>query len=112
MSNSLLTLINNSLNNYDDTDPLWRQFVSDHKVYLIANSTYRNITNSFIQGVNYNLKAYCRSIGYSTNCAWIVALINNIPTDVMFTKGVTFLYVPPFSVIEALYTSYITVQGN
>lgn len=112
MSSSLIALLNNSLNNYNDTDSNWRQFISDHKTYLIANSKIRNLSPSYFQGVQYNLKAYLRKINYMTNCAWIVALINNIPNDVNFAAGIGFLYIPNFSIIEALYTTYITTKNN
>jgi len=112
MSSSLISILNSSLNNYNDTNSSWRNFISDYKSYLIANSTVRQITNGYLQGVRFNLTAYLRSINYNTNCAWIIALINNLPNDVYFTTGINFLYVPQFSIIEQLYTSWITTQQN
>jgi hypothetical protein len=113
MSQSLITMLNNSLTNYDDTDKDWYQFVDDHKQFLLNNSILRNITPSYLQGVQYNLRAYLRSIHYNVSCTWIVQLINNLPNDVGFlSSNVSFLYVPNFPVIEALYTTYITTKNN
>ena len=108
---SLITLLQNSLNNYDDTDPLWYQFILDHKTYLIQNSSIRFITTAYLQTYTNNLKGYLQSISYPVNCAWIVGLINNIPNDVAFDTTISQLYIPPYSLIQTLYTNYITTQN-
>lgn len=112
MSTSLLALIANSITTYSDIDPEWKQFISDYKTYLISQSTLRTISNGYFQSVQYNMQAYLRSINYNVSCAWIIAMINNIPNDVYFAPGITMLYVPSFSIIEQLYTNYITSKQN
>ena len=107
---ALIDMLTNSLDNYDDTDPAWVQFISDHKQYLISQSTTAIISTSYMQGYQYSLKRYLRSIHYNTHCAWIVALVNNLPTDIMFTNGVNSLTLPPFSLIQSLYTTYLTLK--
>ena len=108
---SLVDILNNSINHYDDTDPKWRIFISDHKQYLIGQSTTYNISTQYIQTHIYSLKRYLRSINYNIHCAWIIALINNIPTDFQFTSDVKTLYIPSIAVIESLYTNYITTNS-
>ena len=109
---ALIDLLNATITNYSDTDPDWRQFVLDHKLYLLSNSTPRNVSSGYLQAVRYSMSAYLRSINYNLSCTWIVQFINNIPTDVMFTTQAQIIYVPNFAIIEQLYTSYITTKGS
>ena len=109
---ALIDLLTNSLDNYDDLDPDWKNFILDHKQYLIDKSTMAIISTSYMQGYRYSLRRYLRSISYNIHCAWIVGLVNNLPTDVMFTDTVNSLRLPPFSVIESLYTTYLTLKTN
>ena len=108
---SLIDVLNKTINYYDDIDPKWRQVILDHKSYLIANSRTAIISSSYMQRYVHSLKRYLRSMNYSTNCAWIVGIINNIPSDVQFTSETLTLYIPNMSVIEELYTTYKT-QAN
>lgn len=107
---ALTDILNLTLNQYDDTDPKWRLFISDHKQYLIGQSNTATISNSYMQGYQYSLRRYLRSIHYNIHFAWIVSLINDIPTDVQFTTNVIMLLIPPQNVLEALYTNYITTN--
>lgn len=107
---TLITMLTNSLNNYNDTDPKWRQFIDDHKAYLIANSQIQTISSSFMQGYTYALERYLRSISYKTSCTWIILLINNLVNNLAFTNNIGSLLIPPFQLIEDLYTTYLTAQ--
>lgn len=109
---SLINILSASMNNYDDSDPLWYRFIDDHRDYILANSDLRTISPSYMQSVRYNLRSYLRNIGFPPNCAWIVQLINDMPNDVLFNSAnVSSLYVPPFSLIQTLYTSYMTTKS-
>lgn len=112
MKMALIDTLSNSLNNYDDTDPNWRQFVDDHKTYLINLSNVATISTSYMQGYRYALRRYLNTIRYNTHCTWIVRLVNNLPSDVQFTDSVNSLLIPPMSVIEDLYTTYLTTQSG
>ena len=103
---ALLDILSSSINIYDDTDPVWRQFIADHKQYLIDRSNTVFISPSYIQGYVYSLPRYLKSIAYNIHCTWIIRLINNIPTDIDFNTSVSSLMIPPFTVIQGLYTTY------
>jgi hypothetical protein len=107
---ALIDTLNASINQYDDTDVVWRQFISDHKQYLIGQSQTYSISSSYLQSYIFSMKRYLRSIGYNTHLAWIVSLINNIPSDVQFVAGTTLLYVPSLTLIQSLYTNYVTAN--
>jgi len=112
MSGNLVSLLNNSLNNYDDTSPTWRAFIDDHKAYLIANSKTYTISMSYMQAYIYDIKRYLRSINYPTNVAWIIQLINNLVNDIPFIDTIGTLLIPPFELIQNLYTNYISAQSS
>jgi len=107
---SLITILSQSFNQYSDLDPKWRQFIDDHKTYLIEQSPLMSITPSYMQRYKYSIKQYLQSVQFNHNCAWIVQLINNIPSDIQFTGQNILLYIPPMNVIEALYTNYVTAN--
>lgn len=107
---ALIDTLNASLNFYDDLDNGWRQFILDHLIYLQTQSDTATISNSYMQSCSFSLKRYLRSINYSTNWAWIVGLVNNIPTDVQFTFGVNSLYLPTNTVLQRLYTDYCAAK--
>lgn len=108
---SLITILNNATSVYDDTDPAWRQFILDHKTYLLQQSTLRIITSAYIQRYSYNLQAYLQSVNYPTSAAWIIGILNAIPSNIEFDRSVSQLYIPPFSLIETLYTTYLTTNS-
>lgn len=109
---SLTTTLQNSFNNYDDTDVDWKNFIADHKDYLIANANQVTISQSYMQGYVFALARYLRSINYNAHCTWIIARINNLPNDLAFIDTIGVLLLPPFSIIQELYTSYITAKNN
>lgn len=104
---ALVDILNETLTNFGDTDPAWRQFISDHKQYLINRSSVMLISPAYMQQYLYSLGRYLRSINYDPACAWIIRLINDIPTDIVFDASVGSLRIPPFTIIAALYTTYI-----
>lgn len=108
---ALIDLLAYSVNQYDDADPEWRAFISDHKQYLIANSTLATISPGYMQRYVFSLKRYLRSNNYNTHFAWIVALINDRPTDTDFSSDVTMLLLPSAAVIEMLYTNYLSAKS-
>lgn len=105
----LINLLAATINAYDDTDPAWRQFISDHKTYLLSQSQLQMITPSFFQSVVYDLNRFLIGINYNTHCTWIVRLINAIPSDVVFV-AITALQIPQMRVIQDLYTRYRSIQ--
>jgi hypothetical protein len=70
------------------------------------------ITPSYMQSYKYSIKRYLRSVQFNNNCAWIVQLLNDIPSDIQFTGQNLLLYIPPMNVIEALYTNYVTANAT
>jgi hypothetical protein len=109
---SLIDMLNNSLNQYNDTSDAWSQFIKDHKTYLRNNATTYTISSSYMQGYLYDLKRYLRAINYDQHCAWIVAWINDLINDVAFDASVTILLIPSVQTIQELYTTYLTTQSN
>lgn len=108
---SLITILNNTASVYDDTDAAWRQFILDHKTYILQQSQLRVITSAYIQRYSYNIQAYLQSINFPTSCAWIIEILNAIPSNIEFDSSVSQLYIPTFSLIETLYTTYITTKS-
>jgi hypothetical protein len=111
-SGNLVNLLNKTITNYSDVDPAWRQFVDDHKAFLIANSTTMQISESYMQQFVQDLPRYLRSINYNTQVTWIIWLINDLVTDIAFVQNIGTLLIPPFQIIENLYTSFITATSN
>lgn len=109
---ALTDILTSYISPYDATDATWKLFIIDHKDYLINLSNTATISGAYMQKYEYSLRKYLQSINYNVNCFWIVALINNIPTDMNFTSTINFLLIPPMPVIEELYTTYITLKTN
>lgn len=109
---ALTDILSQNITNYSDTDGRWYQFILDHKTYLLNNSQLRNISLAYMQQYINNLEAYLRSINYPTDCAWIVALVNNIKNNIEFNTSTLEIYVPPFTLIQRLYTDYNTIVSN
>jgi len=103
---ALIDILASSINQFDDVDSAWQQFIADHKQYLINNARTVLISPSAMQAYTYSLVRYLRAINYNTHCAWIVRLINNLPTDIQLDTTVNSLLIPSFSDIESLYTTY------
>jgi len=92
-----------------DTDPQWRQFITDHKTYLRQTSPQRKPSAELMTQVGRDLTWYLRYIGVQRPIAWIVAYINDLDSDVYFDCSTT-LWVPDISQIDLLYQSYITTK--
>lgn len=96
-------------NIYLDNDPLWRQFICDHRAVLIANAPRYTPSPDLMTQVGGDLTRYLTKIGIYDPIAWIVAYLNELGSDVYFTESMT-LSVPNVSQLSMLYQSYITTK--
>lgn len=92
-----------------DTDPGWRAFITDHKVYLKTISSLRQPSEELMTQVSQDFTRYLRVIGLPRPVDWIVAYINDLDSDVYFDHSQP-LFVPSINQIDLLYQSYITTR--
>ena len=92
-----------------DTDPAWRAFISDHKLYLKSICQKRTASEELMTQMTQDLPRYLRNIGIDRPIAWIVAYINDLESDVYFDHSQP-LYVPNLAQINLLYQSYVTTR--
>ncbi len=92
-----------------DTDPGWRQFIADHKVYLKLISPIHQPTAELMGQVGQDLTWYLRYLGINRPIAWIIGYINDIDSDMDFNQSMQ-LYIPDLTQLEILYQSYITTK--
>lgn len=92
-----------------DTDPGWRQFVSDHKAYLKSIAQVRQPSQDLMGQVSGDMTRYLRQLGIPRPIAWLVGYINDLDSDVLFNES-QLIYVPTISQIDLLYQSYITTR--
>ncbi len=95
-----------------DTDPAWRQFIIDHKAYIISSAGQQKVSPEVMTQCNYNLIRYLRIQNLQVNLAWIVLLINGLDSDIDFNADMLSLtlYVPSETLIQTLYQTYQTVS--
>ncbi len=98
---------------YTDTDPRWRQFISDYILILKEKSTVYNVTAQMAEIYYQDIPGLLRHIGSNTDprADWIVRLVNDLKSDLEFTGAIT-LYVPSTTVVANLYDVWRTPLQN
>lgn len=107
----IVALLESTIPQFSDTDPIWRQFVVDHKAVILQNSIQNNVSDEVLNICQYNINAYLRYIGVSTSINWIIFYINNISSDIEFFN-VSAVMIPPMSFITNLYDLYQTTTAQ
>ena len=90
----------------------WRQFLQDHREYIIDRSTLVNVTPNEMTYYKYRIRKYLAHKGYSGKFDQVFRLINRLPRDQMFNETVTSVYLPDSDVIAELRRSYQTLQAQ
>lgn len=109
----ILTLIkDNVILDLSPTDPAWVQFVSDHLDYIASQSERFTIEAALINRYKYNLRLFLKENRQRNyDIAWIVLLVNQIPSDLYFSEVCT-IYIPTDQFMKSLYQKYQTVSKN
>ena len=112
MSSLSIILAKKNKNPLMDTDNSWRQFVLDHRFNLIAGATPVLPTNELLAQNNYDLQRYLRAINIDPTYHWIVYILNDIDSDMMFhmNRVKSVIYIPTQADVTRLYTTYKTVS--
>lgn len=102
---SLLEMLAEKTFQTDPSDTAWRQFVSDHREEIIANSTLISITPDLFNEMRYNISRFLRSQNIRPQYAWVIPLINNISCDMEF-RNIESLRVPKEGYMKDLFEDY------
>lgn len=89
-------------------DADWYQFITDHMLYIKTNATKIIIEPTDMEQYKYSLENFLREKQYDVAHAWIVRLINNIPSNQEFV-GYESLLIPKADIITVLKDQYATL---
>lgn len=88
-------------------DPLWEQFVRDHKRYIQQNSRKMKFIPENLVPYRYRPEDFVVANEGDVSMTWIFLLINDIRDPAQFTETCTNLYVFNREVIRVLKRSYV-----
>lgn len=80
---SYTTMLEKTFHKFDNIDSGWVTFITDH-VDLLKDSAEIFFFEAKHHTYIYRLESFLRSQGRPASTAWIVRLINNIPTNQQF----------------------------
>lgn len=87
MATSLTTIIENELiDEYSNHDPLWVQFVMDHRKAIISRSGEQAIDLITSNQYDRRLYEYLKKFNIPYGVLWIVLEINQMDTEMDFTN--------------------------
>ena len=109
LSDYLSREINNSI---ADDQGRWRQYVLDHLDYITARSPKYDVADEVMNLFEYDLGRFLKDhMSRSSDLAWIVRLLNNLPNDLSFYKSGIYI-IPSDELLNQLYSSYRTINKN
>ena len=97
---------------YNSGELGWKQFLQDHREYIIARSTLVEVTPNEMTYYKHRIRKYLAYKNYSSNFDQIFRLINRLPRDQMFNETVTSVYLPDSDTIAELRRSYQTLRAQ
>lgn len=108
---ALQEIYNRYLDQYSNIDPDWVQFVHDHQRLIKRRAVPIEINIFKSNELQYRLTEFLKENNYPLSISWIVALINQLPSEYNFV-GLTHLYVPDMSHLARLRETFNTVMSN
>ena len=93
---------------YGAGDPLWNQFVRDHKEWLKKQCTLKKFRPEELLQYRYLPAEFFVSQEGQFPATWIFMLVNGIASPMEFNESRTQWYIPPPDIIAELYSQYIS----
>jgi hypothetical protein len=109
---SLSDLLEKAIDPHGDDQGPWRQFVLDHLDWIAVRSKSYLPSDVLMYQYRYDLVRYLKEArSRKTDIAWIVLLLNDIPSDFDFEEPQS-LIIPSDELIQSLRGLFATVSGN
>ena len=96
---------------YNSSDIDWVKYVQDHYQIIFDSSEVVAINPFEHYWRHYRLEDYLHEQGYDPNIAWIVKMINQMPSNVDF-KDLSDIRIPSSSTIDALYKQFLQYRSH
>ena len=110
MVKTLINLIDERLDNLNNTDTNWVIFVNDHINYIKENSSPVIITDADRDRYRYKFKHFLRENKCNRSIFWIATLINELTMYEDFVLK-EYILIPNISYIKNLYRQYRTSRN-
>ena len=96
-----------STNPLSPEDNDWRLFIHDHKANILSNSVLHAVDLNAMIPYEYRPAEYLTAVlKADARLDWIFLFINNLATDIEFTRRLTSLWVPDLAYITDLRQTY------
>ena len=93
---------------YGPSDPLWNQFVRDHKEWIKERCTLKRFKPEELLQYRFKPSDFYVDNEGMFPATWIFMLVNGIASPMEFNESRTQWYFPPPDLIPELYSQYVS----
>ena len=102
MSSYFTEQLNHISKEHDRSNPEWVRFIKDHVRVIIANSPIKELHIDKLNLYKHRPKSLFKEFDINSNDAWIILMVNNIPSSGGIPPYITEVYVPSQGYINTL----------